>query len=127
MAVSEMGKSWWVLCDNHYRQKVKPPNTPLCLQIPSPPIRCRCRRVVAGALDPKTEDKNSTSPSKEVEDLVYVGKVVAGSLAGGAVIKYGSALFPQITTPNLLLALLIILTPLLLALFLLIKESRTNS
>jgi len=57
---------------------------------------------------------------------VYVGKLVAASFAGGGAIKYGSALFPEITTPNLVLALIIILTPVLVAVFLLIKESRTD-
>ncbi|RZB84768.1 hypothetical protein D0Y65_032859 [Glycine soja] len=71
-----------------------------------------------------TEHQNYTSSSQE--DLVYVGKLVAGSFAGGAAIKYGSALFPEITTPNLVVALLLILTPVLVAVFLLIKESRTN-
>ncbi|TKY48062.1 hypothetical protein E2542_SST25476 [Spatholobus suberectus] len=114
MAVSDIGWSWRLLCHSHR------PNTPLFLQNPMP-IRftktttTRSSCVVARALDPKTE-----------EDLVYVGKLVAGSFAGGGVIKYGSALFPEITTPNLVLALLLILTPLLVAVFLLIKESRTN-
>lgn len=57
---------------------------------------------------------------------MYVGKVMAGSFAGGGAIKYGSALFPEITTPNLVLALIIILTPVLVAVLLLIKESRGN-
>jgi len=51
---------------------------------------------------------------------------MAGSFAGGGAIKYGSALFPEITTPNLVLALIIILTPVLVAVLLLIKESRGN-
>ena len=52
-----------------------------------------------------------------------MGKLVVGSFAGGAVIKFGSALFPEITTPNIVLALVIITTPVLVAVFLLIKES----
>ncbi|XP_020226311.1 uncharacterized protein LOC109807962 [Cajanus cajan] len=121
MAVSDIGKSWRVLCDNH-RHKVNSPNTPLFLQIAMPIRVTRWSScVVARAL----EDQNSTSSSSK-EDLVYVGKLVAGSFAGGAAIKYGSALFPEITTPNLVLALLIILTPVLVAVFLLIKESRTH-
>ncbi|KAG4944963.1 hypothetical protein GLYMA_15G006800v4 [Glycine max] len=113
---SEIGWSWRVLC-----QRVNPaiPNTPLFLQIPKSTRFTGSSSVVARAWDPKTA-------SSQEEDLVYVGKLVAGSFAGGAAIKYGSALFPEITTPNLVLALLLILTPVLVAVFLLIKESRTN-
>ncbi|QCE08865.1 uncharacterized protein LOC114185179 [Vigna unguiculata] len=122
MAVSEIGWSWRLLCNSH---GVRKPNTPLFLQIPTQIGFTRFSScVVARALDPKTEDQNSTSSSQE--DLVYVGKVVAGSFAGGGAIKYGSALFPEITTPNLLLALIIILTPVLVAVFLLFKESLTD-
>ncbi|KAK7335997.1 hypothetical protein VNO80_28183 [Phaseolus coccineus] len=122
MAVSEIGWSWRLLCNSH---GVSKPNTPFFLQIPMPIGFTRFSScVVARALEPKMEDQNSTSSSQE--DLVYVGKVIAGSFAGGGAIKYGSALFPEITTPNLLLALIIILTPVLVAVFLLIKESRTN-
>lgn len=56
-----------------------------------------------------------------------MGKLVAGSVAGAAVIKYGSALFPEITTPNIVLALVIITAPVLLAVVLLIKESLLKS
>ncbi|RDY12902.1 hypothetical protein CR513_02234, partial [Mucuna pruriens] len=127
VSVSEIGWSWKLLCHNH---RVKPPNpnTPMFLQIPIGFTTTSTRWsscVVARALDPKTEDQNSTSSSQE--DLVYVGKLVAGSFAGGGAIKYGSALFPEITSPNLVLALLLILTPVLVAVFLLIKESRTNA
>ncbi|CAJ1955045.1 unnamed protein product [Sphenostylis stenocarpa] len=122
MAVSEISWSWRVLCSSH---RVNTPNTPLFVQIPLPIGFTRCSScVVARALDPKREDQNSTITSQE--DLVYVGKVVAGSFVGGGAIKYGSALFPEITTPNLVLALVIILTPVLVAVFLLIKESRTD-
>lgn len=137
---SEIGWSWRVLC-----QRVNPaiPNTPLFLQIPKSTRFTGSSSVVARAWDPKTASSQvkstqfiyfiyyrinefSANDVKQEEDLVYVGKLVAGSFAGGAAIKYGSALFPEITTPNLVVALLLILTPVLVAVFLLIKESRTN-
>jgi len=65
---------------------------------------------------------------KQKEDLVYVAKLVVGSFGGAGVIKYGSAIFPEITTPNLVLALVIISTPVLVAVLLLINQSlRHNS
>ncbi|WVZ01496.1 hypothetical protein V8G54_027565 [Vigna mungo] len=122
MAVSEIGWSWRLLCNGRGVSKT---NTPFFLQIPTQIGFNRfSSRLVARALDPKTEDQNFTSSSQE--DLAYVGKLVAGSFAGGGAIKYGSALFPEITTPNLVLALIIISTPVLVAVFLLIKESLTD-
>lgn len=51
-------------------------------------------------------------------------KLGAGSVAAAAVIKYGSAFFPEITRPNILLALIMISTPVIVAIVLLIKQSR---
>ncbi|CAJ2661390.1 uncharacterized protein LOC123899792 [Trifolium pratense] len=68
--------------------------------------------------------QNSTTSSSQKEDSVYVSKLVVGSFAGAAAIKYGSAIFPEITTPNLVLALVIISTPVLVAVLLLINQSR---
>ncbi|EEF44826.1 conserved hypothetical protein [Ricinus communis] len=59
-----------------------------------------------------------------LEDLSFLWKLGAGSVAGAAIIKYGSILFPEITRPNILLALAIVLTPVFLAIVLLIKQSR---
>ncbi|KAK7325261.1 hypothetical protein VNO77_29420 [Canavalia gladiata] len=123
VSVSEIGWSRRLLCLS--QQRVNPSNTPLFLRNPMP-LRFTSTRwascVRPRALDPKTEDQNSSTSSQE--DLAYVGKLVVGSFAGAGAIKYGSALFPQITTPNLVMALTIILTPVVVALFLLIKESR---
>lgn len=55
--------------------------------------------------------------------MSYLLKLGAGSVAGAAVIKYGSALFPVITQPNISLALAMISTPMIVAVFLLIKQS----
>jgi len=62
MAVSEIGWSWRLLCNSH---GVRKPNTPLFLQIPTQIGFTRFSScVVARALDPKTEDQNSTSSSQ---------------------------------------------------------------
>ncbi|PRQ50595.1 hypothetical protein RchiOBHm_Chr2g0134971 [Rosa chinensis] len=54
-------------------------------------------------------------------DLEYLGMLLAGSIVGGAVIKYGSIVFPEITRPNIILALIMIFTPVIIATLLLIK------
>ena len=54
----------------------------------------------------------------------YLWKLGAGSAVAAAVIKYGSVVFPEITRPNILQALLMISTPVIIAVLLLIKQSR---
>ncbi|EPS72745.1 hypothetical protein M569_02013, partial [Genlisea aurea] len=53
------------------------------------------------------------------EDLEYLAKLAAGSIAGAAAIKYGSIIFPQITRPNFALALSIVSLPVILSVSLL--------
>ncbi|KAK9232287.1 hypothetical protein WN943_022533 [Citrus x changshan-huyou] len=59
------------------------------------------------------------------EDLSYLWKLGVGSFVGAAVIKYGSILFPEITRPNISLALVMISTPVVAAVWLLIKQSNS--
>ncbi|WRX25934.1 hypothetical protein QQP08_018421 [Theobroma cacao] len=59
-----------------------------------------------------------------VEDFNYLWKLGAGSAIGAAIIKYGSILFPEITRPNILQALIMISAPVIIAVLLLIKQSR---
>ena len=56
-------------------------------------------------------------------DLNYVLKLTIGSILGAALIKYGSILLPDITRPNIAQALLMISTPVVVAVCLLVKES----
>lgn len=60
----------------------------------------------------------------EQEDLDYLWKLGAGAVAGAALIKYGSILFPEITRPNILQALIMVSTPVILAIVLLARQSR---
>ncbi|XP_010535147.1 PREDICTED: uncharacterized protein LOC104810513 [Tarenaya hassleriana] len=57
------------------------------------------------------------------EDLNYLWKLGAGSMAAAAAIKYGSVLLPEITRPNLALALFIIIAPVVISAFLLTRAS----
>ncbi|XP_022844946.1 uncharacterized protein LOC111368015 [Olea europaea var. sylvestris] len=59
-------------------------------------------------------------------DLNYLVKLGAGSLAGAAAIKYGSIILPEITQPNIVQALIMITTPVIVAVVLLIKQSRVD-
>ncbi|KDP37063.1 hypothetical protein JCGZ_06119 [Jatropha curcas] len=67
-----------------------------------------------------TDSSNGFSP----EDLNYLWKLGGGSVAGAAVIKYGSIIFPEITRPNIILALVMVSAPVIIAIVLLIKQSR---
>lgn len=60
------------------------------------------------------------------EDLGYVLKLGGGSMVGAAIIKYGSVLFPEITRPNIVQALIMISAPVVIAVLLLIKQSRVK-
>ncbi|XP_030973198.1 uncharacterized protein LOC115993057 isoform X2 [Quercus lobata] len=61
------------------------------------------------------------------EDWEFFWKLVAVSVVGAAIIKYGSVVFPEITRPNIIQALIMISTPVIVAVFLLIKQSRAES
>ena len=60
----------------------------------------------------------------EQEDLNYLWKLGAGSIVGAAAIKYGSVLFPEITRPNILEAMTMVFAPVIVAVLLLIRQSR---
>ncbi|XP_020676126.1 uncharacterized protein LOC110095086 [Dendrobium catenatum] len=61
------------------------------------------------------------------DDVDYLWKLVAGSVGGGAVVKYGSILFPDIARPNIAQALLMVSLSVLVAVLILIKESYSTS
>ncbi|KAK2371600.1 homoserine O-acetyltransferase [Trifolium repens] len=99
-----------------WRVNVNPPNTALVYTLFPTTTTIRKLSSVVRA-------QNSTASLSQKEDSVYVAKLVVGSFGGAAAIKYGSAIFPEITTPNLVLALVIISTPVLVAVLLLINQS----
>ncbi|URE31635.1 hypothetical protein MUK42_34192 [Musa troglodytarum] len=57
------------------------------------------------------------------DDFNYLCKLAAGSIGGASAVKYGSVLFPDITRPNIVQALLMISLPVLVAILILINES----
>ncbi|KAH7857877.1 hypothetical protein Vadar_017460 [Vaccinium darrowii] len=85
--------------------------------------------VVVRASDPERGEVNSSTEESDraftsQEDLNYLWKLGAGSIVGAAAIKYGSVLLPEITRPNLLEAMIIISSPVIVAVLLLIRQSR---
>ncbi|MFS7980539.1 hypothetical protein Hanom_Chr10g00940631 [Helianthus anomalus] len=98
-------------------------NAALHMRTPSLPTSGgRQRRFVVRSTK---EDANSKSEDDgDDDDVSFLLKLGGGSFAGAAAIKYGSILVPEITRPNITQALIMISTPAILALLLLIKQSR---
>ncbi|KAF6145430.1 hypothetical protein GIB67_032553 [Kingdonia uniflora] len=78
---------------------------------------------LARSMDPERQENN---PFSSEDDLNYLLKLGAGSIGGAVIIKYGSVLFSDITKPNIVQALLMIFAPMLIAVFLLVKQSRAE-
>ncbi|XP_059291266.1 uncharacterized protein LOC132044770 [Lycium ferocissimum] len=88
--------------------------------------------MIARASDPRNDQANPSTdepglPFLPQEDLNFLVKLGVGSVAGGAVIKYGSVILPEITTPNISLALFMISAPMVVAVVLLFLQSRADS
>lgn len=60
---------------------------------------------------------------KQDDDSSYLWTLGLGSVAGAAVIKYGSILLPDITRPNIVVALLMVSLPVVAAVLILLKAS----
>ncbi|KAH7675085.1 hypothetical protein IHE45_08G115300 [Dioscorea alata] len=61
------------------------------------------------------------------DDISYLLKLGAGCTVIALAIKYGSIIFPMITQPNILQALVMISTPVVISVLILIKESLSES
>ncbi|KAK4350232.1 hypothetical protein RND71_029545 [Anisodus tanguticus] len=88
--------------------------------------------MIARASNPKTDQANPSTdepglPFLPQEDWNFLVKLGVGSVAGGAVIKYASVILPEITTPNISLALFMISAPMIVAVVLLFLQSRADS
>lgn len=102
---------------------------PLVTTASSPNSGGRCFTVAASKSP--NEEANSNADNRGLsstfqEDLNFLLKLGAGSFAGAAAIKYGSILVPDITRPNITQALIMISTPVIVAVFILIKASRVK-
>ncbi|KAK8482430.1 hypothetical protein V6N13_024671 [Hibiscus sabdariffa] len=98
------------------------------------PITSFQRSFPIRAVDNQTDEENGPGfdepnvafiPQPQ-EDVSYIWKLGGGSAVGAAVIKYGSILFPEITRPNIIQALIMITTPVIVAVLLLIKASNVK-
>ncbi|CAL5020095.1 unnamed protein product [Urochloa decumbens] len=61
------------------------------------------------------------------DDSSYLWTLGLGSVGGAAVIKYGSILLPDITRPNIVLALLMVSLPVVAAVLILLKASSSEN
>ncbi|CDO98168.1 unnamed protein product [Coffea canephora] len=92
----------------------------------------KTRAGLVRALESEREEANSDKDGPDdiaslfQEDLNYLIQLGAGSVVGAAAIKYGSAVFPEITRPNIIEALALISFPLIAAVLLLIRQSRSQ-
>ncbi|KAK9141749.1 hypothetical protein Syun_011149 [Stephania yunnanensis] len=71
----------------------------------------------------ESRSRNDGLRAMKQQDLGFLWKLGGGSVGGAAVIKYGSVLFPQMTRPNIVEAMVLVLTPVIVAVFLLVKQS----
>ncbi|BAF10347.1 uncharacterized protein [Oryza sativa Japonica Group] len=86
--------------------------------------RERRRRGVAARFSGKSADVDAEADSGRIEDdSSYLWKLGLGSVGGAAAIKYGSILLPDITRPNIVVALLMVSIPVAVAVLLLLKVS----
>ncbi|WVZ73252.1 hypothetical protein U9M48_021581 [Paspalum notatum var. saurae] len=81
-------------------------------------------RVRSSRREPGEAETDSGVPRilKE-DDSGYIWTLGLGSVGGAAVIKYGSILLPDITRPNIVLALLMVSLPVVAAVLILLKAS----
>ncbi|KAK2966499.1 hypothetical protein RJ640_019028 [Escallonia rubra] len=88
--------------------------------------KTRRRSLIVVASKPQTQMDDVTSDphpsSTSQEDLSYFLKLGASSVFGAAVIKYGSVIFPDITRPNIVQALILISAPVIVAVLILTKK-----
>ncbi|KAM0943496.1 hypothetical protein DsansV1_C13g0122791 [Dioscorea sansibarensis] len=86
-------------------------------------MKSRTRLCVSQRSDNQQEDNAVFNQ----DDISYLLKLGAGCTVIALAIKYGSILFPMITQPNILQALVMISTPVVISVLILIKESLSES
>ncbi|PIN00019.1 hypothetical protein CDL12_27481 [Handroanthus impetiginosus] len=113
-AISSLQRNKSFVTELHIHPKTTSPRRISLIRAPSKP-----RRDGADAA-------NDEAAFLSQEDINYLVQLGGGSVAGAAAIKYGSIIFPEITRPNLAQALLMISAPVIVAVFLLIKQSQKS-
>nr|CAB3448244.1 unnamed protein product [Digitaria exilis] len=81
-------------------------------------------RVRLSGRDPaEAEADGGVGRTLKDDDSSYLWTLGLGSVGGAAVIKYGSILLPDITRPNIVVALLMVSLPVVAAVLILLKAS----
>ncbi|XP_038902938.1 uncharacterized protein LOC120089511 [Benincasa hispida] len=104
---------------NFARLTVRYPNCFLNTRLKFPAIR-----ALGQGGNPSGNDDTDAGGFINQEDVQFLLKLAAGSIAGGCGIKYGSIIFPEMTKPNIVQALIMISAPVVVAIWLLINQSR---
>ncbi|RCV08807.1 hypothetical protein SETIT_1G356200v2 [Setaria italica] len=76
--------------------------------------------------DPAEAETDAGAGRIPKDDSSYLWTLGLGSVGGAAVIKYGSILLPDITRPNIVLALLMVSLPVVAAVLILLKASSSE-
>ncbi|PAN08784.1 hypothetical protein PAHAL_1G436200 [Panicum hallii] len=88
--------------------------------------RSRAGRARLSSRDPADAETDAGAGRVLKDDSSYLWTLGLGSVGGAAVIKYGSILLPDITTPNIVLALLMVSLPVVAAVLILLKASSSE-
>jgi len=83
-------------------------------------------RARLSSRDPADAETDAGAGRVLEDDSSYLWTLGLGSVGGAAVIKYGSILLPDITRPNIVLALLMVSLPVVAAVLILLKASSSE-
>jgi len=83
-------------------------------------------RARLSSRDPADAETDADAGRVLKDDSSYLWTLGLGSVGGAAVIKYGSILLPDITRPNIVLALLMVSLPVVAAVLILLKASSSE-
>ncbi|RLN07967.1 uncharacterized protein C2845_PM11G22690 [Panicum miliaceum] len=83
-------------------------------------------RARLSSRDPADAETDAGAGRVLKDDSSYLWTLGLGSVGGAAVIKYGSILLPDITRPNIVLALLMVSLPVVAAVLILLKASSSE-
>ncbi|XP_022980153.1 uncharacterized protein LOC111479627 isoform X2 [Cucurbita maxima] len=110
------------------KSEKKPPTnfTRLAVCYPNCFLNTRPKVPAIRALGQEGNSSGGDDDTGISQDVQFVLKMAAGSIAVGGGIKYGSIIFPEMTKPNIVQALIMVSTPVVVAICLLINQSRQD-